>query len=649
MQGLNATIQRRLLSTGIAITIILTLLGIITYFNVNNTFEQYALLSRIEKLKLYDVELKNHENNFLLKETSNSKFYQTQKSLILDSLYKVLDNVEDELLFLKNQPIITDLNISQELNSVEQGFQEYKTNLNKLKELTIQKGFKDYGMVGQMREQIHAVESIIEEQNNLAYSKFMLTLRRHEKDYLLRKDLRYRDKFDKVIDDFIAILNKDKGAQNDKIINYLKQYQEKFHQVIKKDLMIGLKENSGLMKTINENVNQIETNLSLIHNSIKKSAEKKIAQAVITLFSLIVLLSATILIFLYRDSKYIVTSIKKMKKYIARLGKGELPEEIKVSGTDEIEDMKKSINKLTANLKLTRDFVIEVGNGNFKKEINVFNGKGELGSNLINMRKKLLQVSSERELQAKENEQRMWHNEGIGLFSEILRTNNDNLEELSYMIVKNLVKYTKSNQGGIFIKNQHNNTKVTYDLKAAYAYDRRKFADSNIALGEGLIGTCAIEAETIYMTDIPDNYIKITSGLGGANPNSLLIVPLKREEEVLGMIEIASFNKYQPYEIAFVEKIADSVASHLYFVQMNIKTNELLAKTQQQSEEMAAQEEEMRQNIEELQATQEESSRRAENFEQQIIELQKTNEKLEEQLEKAKATIKTFEKKSHKK
>jgi hypothetical protein len=649
MQGLNATIQRRLLSTGIAITIILTLLGIITYFNVNNTFEQYALLSRIEKLKLYDVELKNHENNFLLKETSNSKFYQTQKSLILDSLYKVLDNVEDELLFLKNQPIITDLNISQELNSVEQGFQEYKTNLNKLKELTIQKGFKDYGMVGQMREQIHAVESIIEEQNNLAYSKFMLTLRRHEKDYLLRKDLRYRDKFDKVIDDFIAILNKDKGAQNDKIINYLKQYQEKFHQVIKKDLMIGLKENSGLMKTINDNVNQIETNLSLIHNSIKKSAEKKIAQAVITLFSLIVLLSATILIFLYRDSKYIVTSIKKMKKYIARLGKGELPEEIKVSGTDEIEDMKKSINKLTANLKLTRDFVIEVGNGNFKKEINVFNGKGELGSNLINMRKKLLQVSSERELQAKENEQRMWHNEGIGLFSEILRTNNDNLEELSYMIVKNLVKYTKSNQGGIFIKNQHNNTKVTYDLKAAYAYDRRKFADSNIALGEGLIGTCAIEAETIYMTDIPDNYIKITSGLGGANPNSLLIVPLKREEEVLGMIEIASFNKYQPYEIAFVEKIADSVASHLYFVQMNIKTNELLAKTQQQSEEMAAQEEEMRQNIEELQATQEESSRRAENFEQQIIELQKTNEKLEEQLEKAKATIKTFEKKSHKK
>ena len=649
MKGLNATIQRRLLSTGIAITIILTLLGIVTYFNVHNTFDQYALLSRIEKLKLYDLELRNYENDFLLKETSNSKFYQTHKSLILDSLHKVLGKAEDELQFLEKQPIITDLNFSQELKSVEHGFKEYKNNLNKLKELIIQKGFKDYGMVGQMRDQIHAVESIVEEQNNLTYSKFMLTLRRHEKDYLLRKDLRYKDKFDKVINNFITILNKDKVAQNDKIISYLKQYQEKFHQVIKKDLIIGLKENRGLMKRIIENVNQIETNLSLIHNSIKKSAENKIAQAVITLFSIIVLLSATILIFLYRDSKYIVKSIKKMKKYIARLGKGELPEKIKVSGTDEIEDMKKSINTLTENLKSTRDFVIEVGNGNFEEEINVFNGKGELGSNLITMRKKLLQVSSERELQSRENEQRMWNNEGIGLFSEILRSNNENLEELSYLIVKNLVKYTRSNQGGIFIKNQNNDKKVTYNLKAAYAYDRRKFVDSSILLGEGLIGTCAIEAETIYMTDIPDNYIEITSGLGGANPNSLLIVPLKREEAVLGIIEIASFKKYQPYEIAFVEKIADSVASHLYFVQMNIKTNNLLTKTQQQAEEMAAQEEEMRQNMEELKATQEESSRRAEDSEQQIIELQDENDELIRQLEKAKEEITTLEKKGNKK
>ncbi|HKL75612.1 MAG TPA: hypothetical protein VJ881_06055 [Halanaerobiales bacterium] len=106
MKGLNATIQRRLLSTGIAITIILTLLGIVTYFNVHNTFDQYALLSRIEKLKLYDLELRNYENDFLLKETSNSKFYQTHKSPILDSLHKVLGKAEDELQFLEKQPII---------------------------------------------------------------------------------------------------------------------------------------------------------------------------------------------------------------------------------------------------------------------------------------------------------------------------------------------------------------------------------------------------------------------------------------------------------------------------------------------------------------------------------------------------------------
>ncbi|MFO7830029.1 MAG: GAF domain-containing protein [Bacteroidales bacterium] len=625
MKGLNATIKSRLISTAIVITIILGMLGIMTNYYLKSTFKQYAILSHVDNLFLEELELRKSEKNFLLKETTNINFYENRTSEILKHFYTTLDRVEDQINYLQENEKINELKLDYEVKLIERNFKNYRKNFEHLVDLVLIKGFKDYGLVGKMRNKIHTVETTVNNQNNLLYSKYMLTLRRHEKDYLLRKDLNYKNKFDKVIAEFKSQLSKDSNPNTRKqITSLLNDYQLIFHDVIKKDVEIGLSDDSGMMKKLNTDIDEIEKSLAFIHQAIYQNSEKKISKAVLTLFISIFSLSLLILIILYRDSRYIVQSINELRKYITRLGHGELPEKIKIKATDEIADMKKSINILTDNLKRTRDFVIEVGNGNFKKEVNVFNNKGDLGGNLIGMRSKLLQVAEERDQQMKDSEKRIWNNEGISLISDILRKNNDNIEELSYQIIKNLVKYLQANQGGIFIKNEISNENTYFNLTAAFAYDRRKFADKQIKLGDGLIGTCAIEGETIYMTDIPNHYMEITSGLGGANPNSLLIVPLKRENDVLGIIEIASFTPFEKYQINFMERIADNIASHLFFVKMNIKTNELLEKTQQQSEEMKAQEEEMRQNLEELTVTQERLANREEEL---LLEIENLNRK----------------------
>lgn len=235
--------------------------------------------------------------------------------------------------------------------------------------------------------------------------------------------------------------------------------------------------------------------------------------------------------------------------------------------------------------------------------------KDALSKSLLKLRDYLIKNKNKQEQGRVQEEQRTWVTQGLAQFAEILRKNNDNLEELSYNIISYMVNYLKINQGGFFLLNNSKREKY-FDLTASIAFDRKKFADKQIKFNEGLIGRCAIEKQTIYITDVPNEYITITSGLGEANPKAILIVPLKVNNEIYGVIELASFSEFQPFEIEFVEKTAESIASTISTVQINIQTTKLLHETQIQAEKMSQQEEELRQNLEEMQATQEESDRR---------------------------------------
>ncbi len=234
----------------------------------------------------------------------------------------------------------------------------------------------------------------------------------------------------------------------------------------------------------------------------------------------------------------------------------------------------------------------------------------ELILSLDELRKTLSKNKEEEDKRRKEEEQRTWVTNGVAQFGEILRRNQDNMEDLSYTVVRYLVDYMKINQAGFFILNKDDENNKFFELTGHVAFDRKKFTDKKILWGEGIIGRCGLEKETIYMTDIPDNYINVTSGLGEAGPKSLLIVPLKTSDDIYGAIEMASFRELEEYEIGFVEKTAESIAITISNVQNNMRTRKLLSETQEQSEKMRQQEEELRQNMEEMRATQEENQRR---------------------------------------
>jgi putative methionine-R-sulfoxide reductase with GAF domain len=236
--------------------------------------------------------------------------------------------------------------------------------------------------------------------------------------------------------------------------------------------------------------------------------------------------------------------------------------------------------------------------------------------------KKLNDYIAEIEAAKKEDEKRQWASNGIAKFSDILRTHHSDSQAMFDSIISNLVKYVGANQGGLFlIEGEKGDEHLK--LMSMYAYDRKKYMTKQVGLGEGVLGQAVLEKSVVYLKQIPDNYVVITSGLGGAVPRSLVIVPLILNEEVYGVIELASFKEFEQHIRDFVLRIAESIASSVSSVRVTERTKTLLEELQQQTEEMKSQEEEMRQNMEELVATQEEMQRKEREYIQRIEELEK--------------------------
>ncbi|UII30871.1 PAS domain S-box protein [Fulvivirga ulvae] len=302
-------------------------------------------------------------------------------------------------------------------------------------------------------------------------------------------------------------------------------------------------------------------------------------------------------------ARSITRPINYIKDVVVKLGKGELVDDSgRKFNNDEIGEMAAAMDSLIHGLRSTTLFAENIGKGSYDSEFKPLSDHDVLGNALLEMRENLSRV-------AEEDKKRNWSTEGLAKFGDILRKNNDNISKLADDIIRNLVKYMRANQGGIYIIEDDGSDDPFMTLMAVYAWDKKKYLNQKVYKGEGLAGQVWLEMDTIYLTEVPDNYIKITSGLGDANPKSILIVPLKVNEEIYGVVEIASFNAFEEHEIDFVEKIAETIASTVSSVKINAKTQSLLEESQEMTEQMRSQEEEMRQNMEELQATQEEMQR----------------------------------------
>jgi methyl-accepting chemotaxis protein len=355
------------------------------------------------------------------------------------------------------------------------------------------------------------------------------------------------------------------------------------------------------------------------------------------LFIAVILITIFICYIFYLLAQRISGNINKLKGDLEVLASGNLVEIDEVNSEDEVGQMSVALKGLVDGLKEKSEFAEKIGSGELQANYHALSNEDVLGYSLLNMRENLVRV-------AEDDKKRNWTTEGLAKFGDILRGNNEGIETLADNIISGLVKYLDANQGALFVVNDVNKSDEFLELIACYAWNKKKYLHMRIDKGEGLVGQAWQESDTLYITDVPEDFVNITSGLGGATPNAFLIIPLTVNDETFGVIEIASFNLFEQYHIDFVNKLAESIASTLSTAKTNERTKILLEQSQQQTEEMRAQEEEMRQNMEEMQATQEEMERKESEMSRMVEQMQQQEEEIRQNMEEMVATQEEMEK-----
>ena len=251
----------------------------------------------------------------------------------------------------------------------------------------------------------------------------------------------------------------------------------------------------------------------------------------------------------------LTTQVRSISEVASAVTKGDLTRTIRVEAKGEVEALKDTINQMIANLKETT----------------------------------LL------------NQEQDWLKSNLAKFTQMLQGQRD-LKTVGQRILSELAQVVVAHWGAFYILKQEDdihNVKLT--LFSAYGYKSEKNIPTEFAIGEGLVGQVAFEKERIILSNIPNNYIKISSGLGKAKPSNLIILPVLFENKVKAVIELASLDTFSETHLDFLGQLTESIGIVLNTIEANSRTEELLAQSQSLAGELRIQQEELSRTNDELQ------------------------------------------------
>jgi methyl-accepting chemotaxis protein len=332
----NLSLRFKLIGLTVIAVFVLTLIGGITFISLKKIHAVDELANQVNEMEISMLKLRKNEKNFLLRELSNPDFYTSNESEYITSFNEEIENVITLLKDFESNKYINDLNLISSVKELEEGFNIYENAFLMLTKSKQERGFKDWGLIGDLRKAVYKATDL---SVSIEFASLILELRKHEKDYLLRNDTTYKEKFlntfdktENYVNSYYRITNETKQQ----IIIDLKEYKNTFFELISIDQKIGFSENEGLnggMRTAVNNLEPIIEKLLIEVAQYSDSIIKKINGFVVIFVLVFIVLIVMISFFILKGIfKQLGGDLKEVEYIAKEIANGKLNIEIENAG-----------------------------------------------------------------------------------------------------------------------------------------------------------------------------------------------------------------------------------------------------------------------------------------------------------------------------
>ena len=394
---------------------------------------------------------------------------------------------------------------------------------------------------------------------------------------------------------------------------------------------------SGTWKDLTDNVNSMANNLT---GQVRNIAQVTTAVAQGDLTKKIDVDARGEILELKTTINTMVDQLSSFAAEVTRVAR-EVGREGKLGGQAEVEGVSGTWKRLTENVNelagtLTRQIraisgvTSAVAAGDMTRTISV-EAEGEVAElkDSINAMVQSLRETTEA------SQDQDWLKTNLASIGSMLQGHRD-LEVVAELIMEELAPLLGAQHGAFFLTEDWNGER-RLRLIAGYGLSAAKDAPTHYRIGQSLIGQVAKSRRPIVVEDIPHGYIKVSSGLGEASPSNLAIMPIMFEDQVLGVVELASFTRFTPIQVAFLEQLAETLGISVNAIMANSRTDALLEESQRLTAELQARSSELQARSEELQRSNADLEDKAALLAAQKQDIEAKNQEIEQAREEIEA------------